>query len=75
MIAATDEPNKRLFRDYAQVDHVARTIDSGDLTVTPPKSIGRGALREATGWRSSREGSRAGTKISFAITRKERPEK
>jgi len=32
MIAATDEPNKRLFRDRAVRDRVVRIIDSTDLT-------------------------------------------
>ena len=76
MIAATSEPNKRLFRDDAQVDHVARTIDSADLTVASPNSFGLAALLLSAGSRrSSRDGRRAGTKISFAISGRERPEK
>ena len=56
MIAATSEPNKRLFRDDAQVDHVARTIDSADLTVASPNSFGLAAFclaRAAGGHRAT----------------------
>jgi hypothetical protein len=76
MIAATDESNKRLFRDRAARDRLVRITDSADLTVTSPELLDLNPLLPAADLRrSSRERSRAGTKISFATDGEERPEK